>query len=168
MNQYFIRFFFPFSLLFPLFLGAQDCKLIRETDPYTKETKISTGFIALKGGSVTIDADSKEVDFLFTIDGTDKCFDDNCMAVIFFEGTKQKMNGRNGGTMNCEGLFQFVFRNTTSTTTLLQRLSTQLVNHIVFTGNDKKETTVSLTPAEEQTFMAMITCIVNEAKTLIK
>ena len=49
-----------FGLLFLLpFIGtAQDCKLIRETDPFTKETKISTGFIFVNGGSLTIDADN--------------------------------------------------------------------------------------------------------------
>jgi len=156
------------ALLFPLYLGAQDCKLNRETDPYTKETRISTGFIFLDGGSVTIDADSKEIDVLFSIEGVDKCFDNNSMAAIFFEGVKTKMSSRNGGTMNCEGLFHFVFRNTASTTTLLQKLSTQKINHIVFTGNNKKETTVTLAPGEQQTFMALATCLVNEAKMLIK
>ena len=159
--------------LFPLFIAAQDttatgCKLNKEKDPYTKETKLSTGFIFLKGGSVTIDADSKEVDVLFSIEGLDKCFDNNSMAAVFFEGTKTKMTSRNGGTMNCEGLFHFIFKNTASTSTVLQKMMTLKINRIVFTGNNKKETTVTIDPAKQQTLMTLATCLVNEAKTLIK
>lgn len=159
--------------LFPLFAAAQDttatvCKINKEKDPYTKETKLSTGFIFLKGGSVTIDADSKEIDVLFSIEGVDKCFDNNSMAAVFFEGTKSKMTSRNGGTMNCEGLFHSVFKNTASTSTVLQKMMTLKINRIVFTGNNKKETTVTIDPAQQQTLMILATCLVNEAKTLIK
>ncbi len=155
--------------LLPLFLAAQDCKLTRETDPYTKETKLSTGFIFLDGGSVTIDAGSREIDVLFSIEGADKCFDNNSTAAIFFEGVKTKLTNRNGGTMNCEGLFHFVFKNTASTTTtVLKKMMTMKINRIVFTGNNKKETTVTIGPAEQETLMTLATCLVNEAKTLIK
>ena len=61
-----------------------------------------------------------------------------------FEGLKSKTSSRNGGTMNCEGLFQFVFRNTTSTTTLLQRLMTYKIASIIFTDSNKKETTLTV------------------------
>lgn len=159
--------------LLPLFSSAQDsianrCKLIRETDPFTKETKLSTGFIFLDGGSVTIDADSKEIDVLFSIEGVDKCFDNNSIAAIFFEGVKSKMSSRNGGTMNCEGLFHFVYKNTAFSSTYLQKIMTQKINHIVFTGNNKKESTINISPLEQQTLMTMATCLVNEAKKLIK
>ena len=65
--------------LAPLFLSAQDtaatvCKLVKETDPYTRETKLSSGFISLQGASLTIDADNKEIDFFFAV--PDKCFPD--------------------------------------------------------------------------------------------
>lgn len=60
--------------LLPLFGTAQDCKLIRETDPFTKEIKISTGFIFVDGGSLTIDADKKEVLVLFSINDARKVF----------------------------------------------------------------------------------------------
>ncbi len=168
-----MKIFLAFFLLAPLFSAAQDslaapCKLIKETDPYTKETKLSTGFIMLKNGSVVIDADSKEVDVLFSIEGLDKCFDNNSTAAIFFEGVKTKMSSRNGGTMNCEGLFHFVFRNSTTPTTVLQKMMTQKINHIVFTGNNKKESIISIAPAEQDKLMALATCLVNEAKTLIK
>lgn len=154
--------------LLPLISGAQECKLTRETDPFTKETKLSTGFIFFDGGSVTIDADSKEIDVLFSIDGADKCYDNNSMAAIFFEGVKTKLSSRNGGTMNCEGLFHFVFKNSATTPTLLQKIMTQKINHIVFTGNNKKESTINIGPAEQEALVALATCLVNEAKTLIK
>lgn len=165
---------FALFLLSPLFSLAQDstasqCKLIKETDPYTKEIKLSTGFIFLDGGSVTIDADSKEIDVLFSIEGADKCFDNNSTAAIYFEGVKTKLNSRNGGTMNCEGLFHFIFKNTaTTTTSMLQKIMTQKINHILFIGNNKKESTINISPADQQTLMALATCLVNEAKTLIK
>lgn len=160
-------------LLSPLLSIAQDpiaigCKLTRETDPFTKETKLSTGFIFFDGGSVTIDADSKEIDVLFSIVGADKCYDNNSMAFVFFEGVKTKLSSRNGGTMNCEGLFHFVFKNTASTPSLLQKIMTQKINHIVFTGNNKKESTINIDPADQESLIALATCLVTEAKTLIK
>lgn len=157
------------GLLFLLpFTGiAQDCKLIRETDPFTKEIKISTGFIFIDGGSLTIDADKKEVVVLFSIDGGGKCFDNNSSASIIFDGLKSKSVARNGGTMNCEGLFQFVFRNSTSTTTLLQRLMTYKIASIVFTDSNKKESTLTVGPTEQEMIKKLATCLVNESKTLL-
>lgn len=160
-------------LSIPLFSAAQDstaasCNLIKEKDLFTKETKLSTGFINLKGGSMSIDADSKEIDVLFSIAGTDKCFDNNSMAAIFFEGVKTKFTSRNGGTMNCEGLFHFIFKNTPLTTTLLQKIMTQKLSQIIFTGNNKKESFITIPPAEQEKLMVLATCLVNEAKLLIK
>ncbi|MBL7749378.1 MAG: hypothetical protein JNM19_18200 [Chitinophagaceae bacterium] len=148
---------------------AANCKLIKETDPYTKETKLSTGFIFLDGGSVTIDADSKEIIVLFSLDGAEKCFDNNSTAEVYFEGLKSKTLSRNQGTMNCEGLFQFVFRNSRSNpTTLLQRIMTKKITHIIFTGNSKKPVTVTVGPAEQEAIMAQATCLVNDGRGLIK
>lgn len=157
-----------FLLFSPLFAVSQDCKLITETDPFTKMTKLSSGFIFLDGGSVTIDADSKEIDILFSIEGADKCYDNNSQAFIFFEGVKTKLTSRNGGTMNCEGLFHFVFKNTASRPSLLQKIMTQKINHILFIGNNKKETTINISPDNQTIFIAQATCLVNEAKTLVK
>ena len=84
-----------------------------------------------------------------------------------FEGLKSKTSSRNGGTMNCEGLFQFVFRNTTSTTTLLQRLMTYKIASIIFTDSNKKETTLTVRPLEQTLIMKMATCLINESKTLL-
>lgn len=155
------------ALLLPVGSLAQDCKLIRETDPFTKEIKLSTGFIFVDGGSLTIDADKKEVLVLFSIDGSGKCFDNNSSASIIFEGVKSKSTARNGGTMNCEGLFQFVYRNTASTTSLLQKLMSQKIASIIFTGSDKKESKLIVAPLEQTLIMKMATCLINESKTLL-
>lgn len=155
-------------LLFPLFLTAQDCKLNKATDPFTKETTFSTGFMFFSGASLTIDADSKEVDLLFSLEGANRCFDNNSTAVVHFEGTKVKMNLRNAGTMNCEGLFHFIYKNSVNTTTQLQKLTTQRVSQIVFTDANKKETTVILTGKDQELLISLGTCLVTEAKTLIR
>jgi hypothetical protein len=70
--------------------------------------------------------------------------------------------------MNCEGLFHFVFKNTATTTSMLQKILTQKINHILFIGNNKKESTIKISPTNQQTLMAMATCLINEAKILIK
>lgn len=164
-----MRYLLTSLLIFPLLLSAQDCKLIRETDPYTKETKLTTGFVHVDGGSISIDADSKEIIVLFSLDGPEKCFDDNSTAEVFFEGIKSKSMNRNQGTMNCEGLFQFVFRNSNNNpTTMLQRIMTKKITHIIFTGNGKKPVTVNIGPAEQESLMALANCLVNEGKGLIK
>jgi hypothetical protein len=163
-----MKYILVFTLFSPLLLAAQDCKLNRETDPFTKEVKISTGFIPMDGGSVTIDATKAEIDFLFSIEGADRCFDNNSTAFIFFEGTKLKLTARNGGSMNCEGLFHFIYRNTVSLPALLTKMTTQKINHIVFTGNNKKESTINLSPADQQLYMTLAACLVNESKTLIQ
>jgi hypothetical protein len=163
-----MKYIFAIVLLFPVCVSAQDCKLHRETDPYTKEIKISTGFIDLGGGSVTIDADAMEIDVFFSLKGSDKCFDNNSVAAIFFEGTKVKMTTRNGGSMNCEGFFHFIFKNTPATNYQLQKLSTQKLASVVFTGNNKKETKIIFTPKQQQTLLSLTDCVVNEAKKLIK
>jgi hypothetical protein len=155
-------------LLFSLQASAQECKLNRTADPYTKEKRISSGFVQLEGGSVTIDASKPEIDILFSIEGADKCYDNNSTAYIFFEGSKSKASVRNGGTMNCEGLFHFIFRNSNSVTTLLNRMMTQKITHIVFTGNNKKETTITFGPLEQDAVKNFAACVVNEAKLLLQ
>jgi len=155
-------------LSFPLFSNGQDCKLNKETDPYTKEIKISSGFIQLQNGSVTIDADATQVDVFFSLTGTDKCFDNNSTAAIFFEGTKLKMTTRNAGSMNCEGLFHFNFRNTPSTNTLLQKIATQKISSILFIGNNKQETRLNFSVAQQPVVVSLTACVVEEAKKLIK
>src|SRR5260221_8474931 len=148
-----MKYIFVIVLLFPFYTQAQDCKLHKETDPYTKETKLSTGFIKLQSGSVTVDANRLEIDVFFTLAGADKCFDNNSTAFIFFEGTKLKMTTRNSGSMNCEGFFHFTFKNTPGTNSLLQKLSTQKIHMITFTSNSKKENKIEFSPQQQNAVM---------------
>lgn len=156
-------------LLFPVYLAAQqDCKLKKTNDPYTKELKFSTGLIAMKGAGLSIEADSKEIDFFFTMDGTEKCFNDASTATVFYEGTKAKGTFRNTGSVNCDGFFHIIFRNQVGTNTLMQRLITQKIISIQFTGTNKSLITITLSPEEQQKIMTLGDCLVKDAKTLIK
>jgi hypothetical protein len=152
----------------PLWLSAQDCKVRKTTDPYTKEVKISSGVIQLDGASLSIDADGKEIDFFFSMDGKEKCFSDASEAVVFYEGKKMKATFRNNGPVNCDGIFHMIFRNIAATPTLLQRLITQKIISIQFTGNNKTQTSISFSPEQQQTLMTRADCLIKEAKTLIK
>ena len=160
-------------LFIPICSVAQDttavtCKLTRETDPFTKQTKISTGFMQMDGASVTMDATKPEIDLLFSVEGADRCYDNNSTAFIFFEGTKAKLTIRNGGSMNCEGLFHFIFKNSPNPVSTLTKLSKMKIDHIVFTGNNKKEAKIELTEVEQQSFMTLAVCLLAEAKTLLQ
>jgi len=168
----------PLLCLLPLFLSAQqqtqaagqpsmaNCKLVKETDPYTRETKLSSGFITLQGASLTVDADNKEIDFFFAI--SDKCFNDASTVFIYFEGSKTKTTYRNSGSINCQGYFHFVFKNGITTPTVLKKLATQKTANFIFTGTDNKATTVSLLPDQQKILMDITGCMIEESKTLIK
>ena len=165
--------FYSRTFLFLLFMGMfgslsaqQDCQLIKETDPYTKLTRISSGFIDLSGASVSVDADKKEIDLLFSFqDG--RCFDDECTAMIYFTGTKLKLSLRNAGTMNCEGLFHFIFRNSTSVNYQLKKLATMKVSRFIFTDRNKKEIEVTVKPEVQDAFLRAVQCVSQEAVKLL-
>ena len=154
--------------LVPLSTFSQDCKLKRTKDPYTKETRISTGLIALSGTSLAIQADNKEIDFFFSMDKREACFNDGSTAIINYDSTRLKGTFRNGGATNCEGFFHIIFRNSPATNSLLQRLITQRIAKIEFTGTDKKKATIELSREEAEKVKSMAECLVTEAKTLIK
>ncbi|MEJ0102016.1 MAG: hypothetical protein WDO19_05400 [Bacteroidota bacterium] len=154
--------------LFPFTVIAQDCQIKKETDQFTREPKLSTGFITLKSSSVSIDADKKEFDFFFTLEGNN-CFDDQSTVVVMLEGSKQKSTFRNSGSMNCEGLFHFTVRNGPETPFAVKRFSTIKVTQFIFTvNNSKKPTVITLTPEQQQLFMQANGCIATEAKALVK
>lgn len=157
-----------FILFTSMAAHCQECKLKSSTDPYTKETRLSTGFIFGTGGSITVDADSKEIDFLISLEGADQCYDNNSSAYLFFEGVKSKSMLRNNGSMNCEGLFHFIFKNSPGNTSMLQKFSTQKVTHIIFTGNNKKETTFTLDEKQREALMLQAACLIRDAKKLIR
>jgi len=161
---------FVFLITFlPFAVTAQDCQIKKETDQFTREPKLSTGFIPLQLCSLSIDADKKMFDFFFTLEGADRCFDDNSTVVVVFDGNKQKSTFRNSGSMNCEGLFHFTVRNGPETPFAVKRFSTQKVSQLIFTGNNnKKPAVITLTAAQQQSFMQVAGCIATEAKSLVK
>lgn len=163
------RIFFLLFLL-PLFSEAQNCQLKKFKDQFSQEPKISTGFIRFSAASISIDADAKEIDFLFSLvnNGNSKCFDDNSTITFVYEGGRLKGNFKNTGTMNCEGLAHITFRNLPTTPSPLQRLLTKKVETISIKGNGDSVTTITLSPEQQQMFMDTMNCLVQEAKTLIK
>ena len=166
-----MKYITPIIFLLPFLLSAQNpaaigCQLLKETDPYTRETKLSSGFISLQGASLTIDADNKEIDFFFAL--SDKCFNDASTVFIFFEGSKIKTTYRSSGSINCEGYFHFIFKNGITTPTVLKKIATQKAASFVFTGSDNKATTVSLLPEQQKNLMDITACMIEESKSLIK
>jgi hypothetical protein len=156
----------------PLFSISQECKLNKSTDNFTHEVRLSTGFMPLNIGFdrvlLSIDANNAEVDFFFSVSGDSKCFDNSSTATILFDGSKSKNNFKNTGTMNCEGLFHFTFRNLAGTPGALQRFATQKVSSISFAGNNKKITLVTLNEAQKVLLINMAACLIKESKTLLK
>ena len=157
------------SLLFTTahFAQAQECKVLREQDLFTHQIKLSSGFFDLTGASVTVDADKKEIDLLFSFK-TNRCFDDGCSATVYFAGTKSKLLLRNAGTMNCEGLFHFIFRNGTTVNYQLKKMATTAVSQIVFTDRDQKLIPVNLDEPQQRAFMKALQCVTDEAVKLLQ
>lgn len=84
-------------LALPTFSFAQDsCQLKKETDPFTHEAKISTGFVSFVSGgvkfNVSIDATPSQIDFFFWFTGDSKCFDDESTVQLIYEGERLKAN----------------------------------------------------------------------------
>ena len=160
-----------FSILFclPLLSFSQDCQLKKTKDQFSQEPRLSTGFVPFSTATLSIDADGKEIDFLFAVTNKseERCFDDASTISFVLEG-KQKSVFRNTGTMNCDGLFHVTFKNMLTTPGNLQRLVTKKITAISLTGNNKSVTTITLGSAQQQELMNLITCIVNESKALIK
>lgn len=165
-----MKLLFAAVLLLPLFALAQDCTLKKETNSFTHETRLTTGFMPFNSTLLSIDANSTDIDFFFSINqaGDAKCFDDASTAVIVFEGTRSKTTFRNSGSMNCEGLFHFTFKNSTATPYALKRLATQKVSTITFNGSNKGITVITLSDEQKQSLMNWAGCIAKEAPTLKK
>jgi len=159
------------AFLMPLFVSAQNCELKKEKDPFTQQPQLSTGFLRLSswGGrfSLNMVADAKEVKLLFSL-GEGNCFDDESSAAFTFDGTRTKSTQKNATAMNCDGIFTIVFRNSTSTPSVLQKLTQQKLTSIVLTDSNKKKIEVNLKDEEKQQILERIGCLVKEAKTLIQ
>lgn len=162
------------SILFflPFITQAQDsCRLKKETDEFTHQTRISTGFVPFNVNglplSISIDATKTEVDFFFWIRNESRCFDDASTAQVVFDGERLKANYKNTGSMNCEGAFHFTFKNSQTTPTQLKRLTDKKVNTIRLTGNDKTVTEIVFSEEQKALLMKMANCVVNQAKGLL-
>jgi hypothetical protein len=125
---------------------------------------VSTGLVSLNNAGYSIQATKSEIDFMFSIEG--KCFDDASSASVFFEGTRVKSNFKNSGTMNCDGLFHFTFRNTNPLPSALSNLGTKKITAIRFKDNSNKEAGIILTAEQQQMLTTLINCMINEAKKL--
>lgn len=157
----------------PFFASAQDtCQLKQTTDPFTHQTKISTGFVPFNSKgiqlSISVDATPTDIDFFLWFTGDQKCFDEMSAIQISFEGDRYKQNFRNTGSMNCEGAFHFVFKNVATTPTQLQRLADKKVNSLKITGSNKTVIDVVFTPEQKAAFARMVACVVRDSKTLKK
>lgn len=169
-----MKYILLFLLSFPLFGVAQQCQVKKSIDPYTKEERISTGFAEFgRGGDrfkLTMDANSKEIEFIFSVPGSadGKCFNDASVANVVFEGGRLKSNYKNTLSMNCKGMFTITFKNATVTPSILQNLAKRKIMSIKLNSTDKSVTEVAFTGAEQEVFLEMVSCIISESKTLLK
>jgi hypothetical protein len=159
--------------ILPFISFAQDCEVKSSIDPYTRETKVTTGFISFNTGInnflLTIDATKADIDFFIAMgkNANSPCFDNNSTLSVLFEGSRSKSNFRNSGSMNCEGLFHFNFRNNIQTNTYLKRLSTVKIQSLVFTGSNGKIKEIFLNEEDQLILMEKVTCMIAEAKALL-
>jgi hypothetical protein len=157
--------------LLPLAAIAQDCSYQKLVDKFSQETYYSSGFmnfIGVKGEKISfsIEADNKEVRLLFSLPGN--CFNDQSTAVIAFEGTRSKSTSKNSTAMNCDGIFTAVFRNTATTPFALEKIASQKLQNIIFTGSNGQKVELLLSDKEKEMILERASCIVKEAKALIK
>jgi hypothetical protein len=164
----FMKFIITILLLLPVFLNAQDCNLKKGMDAITSKTTLSTGFIELPGATLSIDVNSKEIDFFFVMSSqAAKCLDESTEVSFIFEGGKLKTEFKNSGSMNCDGIFHIIFKNSVYTPSPLQRLGSKKIITIRLTGNTPKPTDITLSPEQQQTFLTLVNCIIKESKTVL-
>jgi len=96
-----------------------------------------------------------------------KCLDENTEATFIFEGGKLKSEFKNSGSMNCNGIFHVIFRNSTYTPSPLQKLGAKKIITIRLTGNTPKPIDIDLSLEEQQTLMTLIACIIKDSKTVL-
>jgi hypothetical protein len=159
--------------LLPFLVSAQDtCQLKKTTDPFTHQTKISSGFIPFTANgvqlSISVDATPTEIDFFLWFTKDQKCFDESSTIQLNFEGDRYRLNLRNAGSVNCQGAFHFSFKNSANTPPQLQRLLDKRVNSLRVTGPNKTITDVSFSEEQKAQLFRMANCVVRDSKTLLK
>jgi hypothetical protein len=155
------------GILFVSQVNGQSCNLIRETDPYTRSVSLSTGYHKWAGGSILLDAQKAEIDWMIEVGAGNICFDDEATIQVFFEGTKQRMQFRNAGTINCEGLLHIYFKNTPATNFQLSKLATQPIQRVLITNAAKKEWSIEPNAEQRMLWMQAASCLVEESKKLL-
>lgn len=161
LKQMLMKYIVWLALLWATEAKAQECTLVRDTDPFTRKTRISTGFINLPDGRLNIECDGKEIDLFFIVNG--KCFQDNSNIYVYFDGIKARMTYRNTGSMNCDGYVHVKYRNQANPNTMLKRFTTHKVTQIVFVDADKKEKVMTLNEEQQTALQKLATCLVDEA-----
>lgn len=163
-----------FFFLFPLFSNAQDCALKKETDPFSSETKMVTGFVPFNASgyqfSISMEVSAKEVNLFFLLENPSPCFNDQSSGIAYFEGDRSKVNLKNMGGANCQGIFQVMYRNAAITPTNLERLSQKKIASIQFKLNpeDEKVTSIRLTATQQQQLNELLLCVIKQAKVMFK
>jgi len=164
---------FILLLAFPFLTKAQDsCKLKKSTDPYTKETRVTTGFVPFNSDgvqfSISIEITKTEIDFFLWIKDDSKCFDNNSDVQVTYSGERIKTTYKNTGSVNCDGAFHFTFRNSSSIPSNLKRLMEKKVASMKFKGRGGEETQITFTEEQMEKLQQMTSCAVNEARALQK
>lgn len=158
-------------LFFAPVLAFGQCQLKKSTDPFTHETKLSTGFMLFHKGAlklqISMDATPALLDFFFWIPGEQKCFDDQSYAEVVYDGEKSKMRLKNTGSMNCEGAFHFSFKNQETPAYQLNKMASKKINYISVFGTGKAETVITFTEEQKDAFMRAAECVLSESKTLL-
>jgi hypothetical protein len=155
-------------IVLPFSLRAQDCNLKNGIDAITSKPTLSTGFIELPGATLSIEVNSKEIDFFFvTSIPAAKCLDENTEVGFLFEGGKLKSEFKNFGSMNCDGIFHVIFRNSAYTPSPLQKLGAKKILTIRLTRSTPKPIDINLTAEQQQALMTLINCVIKESKRVL-
>lgn len=164
-----MKYFFLLVLAFPLFGNSQECNLQKRVDQFSQENMLSTGFMHLSGEkgekvSLTIEADSREVRLLFSAKGN--CFDGNSKAIFVYDGSKSKSTQKNSASMNCDGIFTIVYKNTATTPYALKKIATQKATYIELNGSNNQKILLTLTDEQKAQLVEKANCLVEESKSL--
>lgn len=163
-----MKFIITLALLVPFALQAQDCNLKKGKDEITSKPTLSTGFIPLQDLSLSFDANSKEIDLFFVMNNAAaKCFDEESSITVTYEGGKLKTELKSNGSLNCDGLFHVILKNSQYTPSNLQKLATKKVINIKVISANNKITNINLTPEQQQQLLDKAACIAREAKTIL-
>jgi hypothetical protein len=155
--------------LLPAVLWGQDCNLKKGQDPITSKPTLTTGFIDISQGTLTIDVNSKEIDFFFDFTNPIvKCLDEETEATMVLEGGKTKIQFHNSGSMNCDGVFHIIFRNSAYTPSQVQKMASRKIVSMQLTGpNITKPFIITFPPDQQQYLLNTIGCVARDAKTVL-